>query len=51
MEQIISDSKNDGPFSPMSLDEYANTIDESRQQIKNGKLTRVEDLEKESEHW
>ncbi|WP_420319172.1 hypothetical protein [Ekhidna sp.] len=40
-----------GPFSPMSLDEYVSAIDESRQQIKDGKSTDVEDLEKESENW
>lgn len=40
-----------GPFSPMTLDEYVNDINESRQQIKEGKFTDIEDLEKESENW
>lgn len=40
-----------GPFPPMSLDEYISAIDESRQQIKDGKFTDVEDLERESEDW
>lgn len=39
------------PFSPMSLDEYVNAIDESRKQTKDGKFVEVENLEKESENW
>ncbi|MGF1636005.1 MAG: hypothetical protein ACFCUU_02955 [Cyclobacteriaceae bacterium] len=39
------------PFSSMSLKEYIKAIDEARQQIKEGKSSTVDDLEKESEDW
>ncbi len=38
-------------FEKMSLEEYAEAIDEARKQIKQGQFTSVEDLEKESESW
>ncbi|MEQ9466665.1 MAG: hypothetical protein RLN88_04585 [Ekhidna sp.] len=40
-----------GPFSSMTMDEYINFIDESRDQIRAGRFTSVEDLEKESDNW
>lgn len=46
---LLEDSK--GPYKPMSMDEYVGAIDESRQQIKDGKYLSAEDLEKESENW
>ena len=41
----------EGPFSPLSLQEYIDAIDEARQQVKDGKYIGVDDLEKESESW
>ncbi len=41
----------EGPFKPMSLQEYTGAIDEARQQIKDGNYKSVDDLEKESENW
>ncbi len=40
-----------GPFEPISLKEYVNAIDESRNQILEGNYTDVDTLEKESESW
>ncbi len=39
------------PFSPMSLESYIGAIDEAREQIKAGKSSSIDDLEKESENW
>ena len=46
---LLQDTK--GPYKPMSLKEYVGAIDEARQQIKEGKYTNIDDLEKESESW
>lgn len=35
----------------MSIEEYTNAIDEARKQIKDGRYTSVEELEKESGNW
>ena len=40
-----------GPFKPMSVDEYVEAIDESRQQIIDGKYLDVDELKKESDEW
>ncbi|NJN28509.1 MAG: hypothetical protein HC819_22310 [Cyclobacteriaceae bacterium] len=40
-----------GPYEPMSMEEYVGVIDESRQQIKDGKYLSVDELEKESDTW
>ena len=40
-----------GPFESMSLKDYVDAIDESRQQIKEGKATSADDLMKESKNW
>lgn len=40
-----------GPFKPMSMDEYVGAIDESRQQIIDGEYLEVDELEKESDDW
>jgi hypothetical protein len=39
------------PFSAMSLKEYIGAIDEAREQIKEGKSSSVDELERESENW
>ncbi|MDP2188445.1 MAG: hypothetical protein Q8J69_07150 [Sphingobacteriaceae bacterium] len=36
---------------PMSLEEYVQAIDEAREDIKSGKFTDLQSLEKESESW
>jgi hypothetical protein len=46
---LLSESKQ--PFSPMSSKDYINAIDESRQQIKEGNFSTVDELEKETENW
>jgi len=38
-------------YSSMDLKEYVNSIDEAVLQIKAGKLSTVDDFEKESERW
>jgi len=38
-------------FTPDSLQEYIEAIDNARAQIKSGKFTSIEDLEKESDTW
>lgn len=43
--------KTNGPHHPMSIEEYTNAINESREQIKKGDFLSVEDFEKESENW
>ena len=40
-----------GPYKPMSIEGYVGAIDESKQQIKDGKYLNVDDLEKESDNW
>lgn len=40
-----------GAYEPMSTKEYIDTIDESRQQIKDGKYLSVDEFEKQSENW
>lgn len=40
-----------GPFDPMSLEEYADAIDQSRQQIMDGNYLSADDFEKDSEGW
>ncbi|MEQ9219576.1 MAG: hypothetical protein RLO17_16100 [Cyclobacteriaceae bacterium] len=40
-----------GPYKPMSIEEYVGAIDESKQQIKDGKYLNVDELEKESDNW
>ena len=40
-----------GPYNPIPMKEYIGAIDESRQQIKEGKSLNIEELEKESENW
>lgn len=47
--ELLKDSK--GPFSPLRLEDYVSAIDEARKQVKDGKITTVDDLEKESENW
>jgi hypothetical protein len=39
------------PFHPMDLKDYIHAIDEARQQIKEGKSSSTDELEKESENW
>jgi hypothetical protein len=41
----------DDSFHPASLKEYIDAIDEARDQIKTGKSTSIEDLQKESDNW
>jgi hypothetical protein len=36
---------------PMSLEEYVQAIDEARGEIKSGKFTDLQSLERESESW
>lgn len=40
-----------GPYDPMSIEEYVGAIDESRQQVKDGKYLSVDEFEKQSENW
>jgi hypothetical protein len=39
------------PFPSMPLQEYIDAIDESRLQIKEGRSSSIDELEKESENW
>ena len=40
-----------GPFKPMSMEEYVGAIDEAREQIKEGKYLSADEFEKQSENW
>ena len=46
---LLKDKK--GPYQPMPSQEYIRTIDEARQQIKDGKSLSIDELEKESDNW
>jgi hypothetical protein len=41
----------EGPFKPLSIDEYVGAINESRQQILDGKYLSADEFEKESDNW
>jgi len=43
--------ENQLPDKPMSLEAYIQALDESRQQVHEGKFTDSSDFEKESDHW
>lgn len=47
--QLLKGSK--GPFTPMSIDQYAQAIDDARIEIKKGQFLDVGDLENESSKW
>lgn len=40
-----------GPFRPMSIKEYTESIDAARQEIKDGKSQSIDELEKKSKNW
>lgn len=46
---LLKDTKS--KYSPMDLKDYINSIDEAILQIKAGKFSSVDDVEKESETW
>ncbi|WP_209331172.1 hypothetical protein [Lunatimonas salinarum] len=46
---LLKDTKS--KYSPMDLRDYINSIDEAIQQIKAGKFSSVDEVEKESETW
>jgi len=46
---LLKDTKS--KYSPMDLKDYINSIDEAILQIKAGKFSSVEEVEKESETW
>jgi hypothetical protein len=46
---LLKDTKS--KYSRMDLKEYVNSIDEAILQVKAGKFSTVDDLEKESERW
>jgi hypothetical protein len=46
---LLKDTKS--KYSPMDLNDYINSIDEAILQIKAGKFSSVDDVEKESETW
>lgn len=43
--------ENQLPDKPMSLEYYIQTLDESRQQVQEGKFSEASDFEKESDNW
>lgn len=47
--KLLKDSK--GPFTPMSIEQYAQAIDNARVEIKNGQFLGVDELENESNKW
>lgn len=52
LEAIYTLIKGKGsPMKRMTIEEYANAIDESIDQIKKGQFLTQEELEKESENW
>jgi hypothetical protein len=46
---LLKDTKS--KYSPMDLRDYINSIDEAILQIKAGKFSSVDEVEKESETW
>jgi len=51
LEKLIYKESYEAKLKPMSLSEFNSRIEASEKAIKKGKVTGVEDLEKESENW
>lgn len=51
VEKLIYKEAYEANLKPMSLSEFNSRIEASEKAIKEGKVTSVEDLEKESENW